>query len=53
MDLYENIGSIDAAYPTFFVVMTFSSEIQYIYEQFGFNTAPNLVVSKPHMAVVS
>jgi hypothetical protein len=24
-----------------------------LFEQFGFNTAPNIVVSKPHMAVVS
>lgn len=33
--------------------MTYSSEIVHIYEQFGFRGAPNLVVSKPHMAVVS
>lgn len=52
--LYEKMGAIDQdAYPTFFAQMTYNSEIAHIYEQFGFKGAPNLVVSKPHMAVVS
>lgn len=54
VDLYEGFGAIDSeTYPTFFVVITFSTDIGYIYKEFGFSTAPNLVVSKPHMAVVS
>lgn len=54
VDLYENVGAIDHdAYPVFFAQMTYNSEIVHIYEQFGFRGAPNLVVSKPHMAVVS
>lgn len=46
--------------PTFFFEVGFSSDTNDIYRmvnallmQFGFTTAPNLVVSKPKMAVVS
>jgi hypothetical protein len=54
VDLYENYGAIDTpSYPTFFVSITHSGETQEIFEQFGFKTAPNIVVSKPHMSVVS
>jgi hypothetical protein len=54
VDLYERVGAIDVdSYPTFFAQMTYNNEIVSIYEQFGFRGAPNLVVSKPHMAVVS
>ncbi len=54
VDLYENYGAIDTqSYPTFFATIVHSGENQEIFEQFGFNTAPNIVVSKPHMAVVS
>lgn len=48
------MGAIDTdEYPTFFVQMTFSNDIMPIYQEFGFKGAPNLAVSKPHMAVVS
>ena len=48
------MGVIDQDnYPTFFAQMTYSTEIMHIYSEFGFKGAPNLVVSKPHMAVVS
>jgi hypothetical protein len=54
VDLYENVGAIDTnEYPTFFAQMTFSNDLMSIYEEFGFKGAPNLAVSKPHMAVVS
>ena len=54
VDLYENYGAIDTPnYPTFFATIVHSAENQEVFEQFGFNTAPNIVVSKPHMAVVS
>lgn len=54
VELYENYGAIDSpVYPTFFASILHSNENQEIFEQFGFNTAPNIVVSKPHMAVVS
>jgi oligosaccharyltransferase complex subunit gamma len=54
VELYDDIGAITSdAYPTFFAQMTYSNEIVYIYEQFGFKGAPNLAVSKPQMAVVS
>ena len=54
VDLYENVGAIDQDHlPTFFAQMTYSTEIMHIYAEFGFRGAPNLVVSKPHMAVVS
>jgi cell division septation protein DedD len=54
VDLYENYGAIDTqSYPTFFATITHNGDSQEIFEQFGFNTAPNIVVSKPHMAVVS
>lgn len=52
--MYERMGAIDQdSYPTFFTQMTYNSDIVKIYEDFGFRGAPNLVVSKPHMAVVS
>ena len=48
------MGAIDQdSYPTFFAQMTYSTETMHIYSEFGFKGAPNLVVSKPHMAVVS
>ena len=54
VELYERIGAIDTdSSPTFFAVVTFSTEIKEIFDQFGFNSAPNLVVSKPQMSVVS
>ena len=54
VDLYENVGAIDQDnYPVFFVQMTYSNDIMPIYEQYGFRGAPNLAVSKPHMAMVS
>ena len=54
VDLYEAQGLIDTPNkPVFFAMMTYSTEIQYIFEEFGFKSAPNLVVSKPQMAVVS
>jgi oligosaccharyltransferase complex subunit gamma len=46
-------GAIDADQnPTFFVKFEFLVSTQEIFTYFGFRSAPNLVVSKPHMAVV-
>lgn len=54
VELYDGLGAIDDAHhPVFFAQISHSQETMKIYEQFGFKGAPNLVVSKPHMAVVS
>ena len=54
VELYERFGAIDThSYPTFFAMLTHSGETEEVFKHFGFNTAPNIVVSKPHMAVVS
>jgi len=53
-ELYRGTGAIDAEKnPTFFVAMKYSNDLMEIFRTFGFTSAPNLVVSKPYMAVVS
>ena len=54
VDLYREAGAIDNhTYPTFFARMTFVPDMRTIFSELEFDTAPNLLVSKPHMAVVS
>lgn len=51
--LYERAGSIDAPKnPTFFALLEFS-ESRPIFKAFGFETVPNIVVSQPHMAIIT
>lgn len=51
--LYERAGEIDTPKnPTFFTLMEFP-ESRRIFEAFGFETVPNIVVSQPPMAIIS
>lgn len=52
--LYYQQGAITAEKkPTFFVKIVYGQDAYPIFKLFNFKTAPNLVVSKPQMAVVS
>ena len=39
--------------PTFFAVLPYTRATAAIFSSFEFESVPNMVVSKPHMAVVS
>ncbi len=52
--LYDTSGAITAERnPTFFALVEYSRDTSPIYEMFEFDSVPDMVVSKPHMAVVS
>lgn len=52
--LYDQQGATKSnKNPVFFATMTFNRENNAIFEMFGFKSIPNLVVSKPEMAIVS